>query len=156
MMHLGGSSSNNSLNMGRRKVGGTGTMTFGDLISDDRFWVVLSFLFIILPWAPYHVNILPHLKYVRSDIARMQLAQKSRLQDLQKTTKKVQKLNAESTTLEEENNALLFDLRDHGDNVDTETNKYREGEEMEETLLQRIDDLQGAIQKRSEEAVKSQ
>ena len=54
---------------------------------------------------------------------------------------------------EEENNALLFDLRDHGDNVDTETNKYREGEEMEELLLKKIDFLQGAIQTRSEQAV---
>ena len=89
------------------------------------------------------------------DISRMQTDQRRMLSDLQKTTNKVQRLNAESTTLEEENNALLFDLRDHGDNIDTATNKYREGEEHEELLLKKIDFLQGAIQKRSEEAVKS-
>ena len=77
------------------------------------------------------------------------------LEDLQKATSKVQKLNAETTTLEEENNALLFDLRDHGDNVDTATNKYREGEETEELLLKKIDFMQGTIQKRSEQAVQA-
>jgi hypothetical protein len=125
-----------------------------DLVSDDRLWVVLSCVFILIPWAPYHLNYLPHLNYVRNDIAQMQTDQKRLLLDLQKTTKKVQKLNVESSTLEEENNALLFDLRDHGDNVDTETNKYREGEEMEEKLLKTIDSLQAAIQAKSALAVK--
>ena len=125
-----------------------------ELISDDRLWVALSCFFILIPWAPYHLSYLPHLTYVRNDINQMQADQKRLLVDLQKTTKKVQKLNLESSKLEEENNALLFDLRDHGDNVDTETNKYREGEEMEEKLLKTIDTLQAAIQARSEEAVK--
>lgn len=125
-----------------------------NLLSDDRLWVVLSCAFILIPWAPYHLNYLPHLNYVRNDIAQMQTDQKRLLLDLQKTTKKVQKLNVESSTLEEENNALLFDLRDHGDSIDTETNKYREGEEMEEKLLKTIDSLQAAIQTKSELAVK--
>jgi hypothetical protein len=128
--------------------------TASDFMSDDRFWVVLSCMFILIPWAPYHLSYLPHLNYVRSDIAQMQIDQKRLLLDLQKTTKKVQKLNVESSKLEEENNALLFDLRDHGDNVDTESNKYREGEEMEEKLLKTIDSLQAAIQAKSELAVK--
>lgn len=144
---LAGGSGN--INFARRKGS-----TASEIMSDDRLWLALSFLFVLIPWAPYHFSTLPHLNYVRDDIARMQVDQKRWLSDLQKTTKKVQKLNMESSTLEEENNALLFDLREHGDNIDTATNKYREGEEHEELLLKKIDTLQGAIQKRSEEAVK--
>jgi cyclophilin family peptidyl-prolyl cis-trans isomerase len=108
---------------------------------------------ILVPWAPYHLSARPHLNYIRDDIDAMQKLQKKNLYDLQKTTKKVQKLNDESSTLEEENNALLFDLREHGDTVDTDNNRYREGEELEEALLKRIDTMQTAIQKRSKEAV---
>lgn len=139
-----------NINLSRRK----GSTAF-DILSDDRVWVILSIVAILIPWAPYHLSVLPHLNYVRNDIERMQSDQKRMLSDLQKTTKKVQKVNVESSTLEEENNALLFDLRDHGDNIDTATNKYREGEETEELLLKKIDFLQGAIQKRSEQAVKA-
>ena len=127
MMHHGNTLPGN-VNFSRRKGSPA-----SDFLADDRLWVVLCILAIMIPWAPYHLSVLPHLNYVKNDIERMQTDQKRMLSDLQKTTKKVQKLNSESSTLEEENNALLFDLRDHGDNVDTETNKYREGEEMEET-----------------------
>jgi len=96
------------------------------------------------------------LKFVRDDIAEMQADQKRWLSDLQKTTKKVQVLNAESSKLEEENNALLFDLREHGDNIDTANNKYRQGEEHEELLLKKIDTLQDAIQKHSADAIRKE
>lgn len=137
------------INLSRRK----GSTASSSITSDDRFWAFLGFLLILVPWGPYHFSVRPHLNYVRDDIANMQRIQKQTLADLQKTTKKVQKLNAESSTLEEENNALLFDLREHGDTVDTENNRYREGEEHEEALLARIDALQSAIQKRSKDAV---
>jgi hypothetical protein len=148
MMHHGSTLPGN-MNFSRRKGSPT-----SEILADDRLWIVLSIVAILIPWVPYHVSVLPHLNYVKNDIVRMQADQKRMLSDLQKTTGKVQKLNAESSTLEEENNALLFDLRDHGDNIDTATNKYREGEEMEELLLKKIDFLQGAIQTRSEQAVK--
>ena len=137
-----------SLNYSRRK-----STAASEILSDDRFWLALSILFVIIPWAPYHLKTLPHLKYVRDDIARMQVEQKRWLSDLQKTTKKVQTLNQEASTLEEQNNALIFDLREHGDNIDTANNKYREGEETEELLLKKIDTLQDSIQKHSKKAV---
>lgn len=127
--------------------------TVSNFASDDRFWTFVGFLLILVPWAPYHLTVRPHLNYVRDDIKSMQKNQKRQLADLQKAVKKVQKLNIQSSNLEQENNALLFDLREHGDTVDTENNKYREGEEHEETLLKHIDGLQDAIQKRSKEAV---
>jgi lipid II:glycine glycyltransferase (peptidoglycan interpeptide bridge formation enzyme) len=138
-----------NLNLSRRK----GSIAPSSIASDDRFWVALGFFFILIPWAPYHLIIRPHLNYVRDDIDRMQKQQKRQLADLQKATKKVQKLNVQSSTLEEENNALLYDLRDHGDTIDTETNKYREGEEREEVLLKKIDVLQDAIQRKSRDSV---
>ena len=61
--------------------------------------------------------------------------------------------NGKIKQLEEENNALVFDLREHGDNIDTNTNIYREGEELEELLLKRIDNMQDHIQKHSQKVV---
>ena len=142
----------NNANFSRRKQQSTAS----DILFDDRLWVLLSFLFVLIPWAPYYIRTLPHLKFVRDDIAEMQADQKRWLSDLQKTAKKVQVLNAESSKLEEENNALLFDLREHGDNIDTANNKYRQGEEHEELLLKKIDTLQDAIQKHSADAIRKE
>lgn len=140
-----------SLSYARRKP-----TAASEILSDDRFWLALSILFVIIPWAPYHLRALPHLNFVRDDIAKMQVDQKQWLSDLQKTTKKVQTLNQEGSTLEEENNALVFDLREHGDNIDTANNKYREGEEIEELYLKKIDSLQDSIQKHSKKAVEKE
>ena len=127
--------------------------TVSQIVADDRLWLALSILFVIIPWAPYHLKYLPHLNYLRDDIKQMQADQKRWLSDLEKTTKKVQSINLEASKLEVENNALIFDLREHGDNIDTNTNIYREGEELEELFLKRIDNMQDYIQKHSKKAV---
>lgn len=129
------------------------TTSASQIMMDDRLWLALSILFVLVPWAPYHMKHLPHLNYIRDDIAKMQADQKRWLSDLEKTTKKVQTISMEASKLEEENNALIFDLREHGDNIDTTTNKYREGEEHEELLLKRIDNMQDYIQRYSKKAV---
>lgn len=112
----------------------------------------LGFLLVLAPWL-YQSTVQWRLSGLTSDVTDLQQGRRKLLSDLRRASESLRKMKEESKSIEAENAGFVADLSAHGDNIDVESNVYSESEVLEESYVQRITQLEAAIQKKSARTV---
>jgi hypothetical protein len=118
----------------------------------SKLILALGFLLIVAPWI-HHSSLQWRLSSLGSEVTDMQTGRKKLLSDLKRATESLRKAKGEISKMETENSGLVGDLSAHGDFADVESNVYAESEELEEKFIERIEQLESAVQKRSARSV---